>query len=95
LSIRLSLKRRGSWRVVVVVAIVGLVVVIPTAQFAGRVGRDLAGDAGYYLGIAVGVAAVVAAAALAARLVTALYGTAPAAPPVPPTPVAGPTPPVG
>ena len=85
MSVRLSSTRRGSWRVVVVVAIVGLVIVIPTAQFAGRVGRDLAGDAGYYFGMAVAVAAVVAAAAFAARVVTALYGTAPAAhrPPLP------------
>jgi hypothetical protein len=101
-SIRLSSNRRGSWRVVVVVAIVGLVIVIPTAQFAGRVGRDLAGDAGYYLGMAVAIAAVVVAAALAARVVTALYGTAPAAPPAAPTPApvaetpaADPAPPAG
>jgi hypothetical protein len=100
-SIRLSSNRRGSWRVVIVVAIVGLVIVIPTAQFAGRVGRDLAGDAGYYLGMAVAIAAVVLAAALAARVVTALYGTAPAAPPAAPTPAAvaatpaAPAPPAG
>jgi hypothetical protein len=87
-SIRLSLSRRGSWRVVVVVAIVGLVIVIPTAQFAGRVGQDLAGDPGYYLGMAIAFAAVVVAAALAAGVVTALYGTAPADPPAAPTPAA-------
>jgi uncharacterized membrane protein len=101
-SVRLSSTRRGSWRVVVVVAIVGLVIVIPTAQFAGRVGRDLAGDAGYYFGMTLAIAAVVVAAALAARVVTALYGTAPAAPPadptpevVAPTPAADPAPPAG
>jgi len=94
-SIRLSPSRRGSWRLVVVVAIVGLVIVIPTAQFAGRVGRDLAGDPGYYLGMAVAVAVVVAAAALAARVATALYGIAPPAPPTDPTPAAGPAPPAG
>ena len=102
MSIRLSPRRRGSWRVDVVFAIVGLVIVIPTAQFAGRVGRDLIGDAGHYLGMAVAIAAVVAAAAFAARVVTALYGTEPAAPPAAPTPaavaatrVADPAPPAG
>jgi len=34
-SVRLSSTRRGSWRVVVVVAIVGLVIVIPTAAMRG------------------------------------------------------------
>ena len=102
MSVRLSSTRRASWRVIVVVAIVGLVIVIPTAQFAGRVGRDLAGDAGYYFGMAVAVAAVGVAAALAARVVTALYATAPAAPPAAPppaavaaTPAADPAPPAG
>jgi hypothetical protein len=94
-SVRLSSTRRGSWRVVVVVAIVGLVIVIPTAQFAGRVGRDLAGDAGYYFGMAVAIAGVVVAAALAARVVTALYGAASQAPPAAPPPPADPAPPAG
>jgi hypothetical protein len=78
-----------------VVAVVGLVVVIPTAQFAGRVGRDLAGEAGYYLGIAVAVVVVVAAAALATRVATALYGTAPIVPAALPTTAADPAPPAG
>ena len=95
MSVRLSSTRRASWRVVVVVAIVGLVIVIPTVQFAGRVGRDLAGDGGYYLGMAVAVSAVVVAAALAARVVTALYGAAPAAPSAAPAPPADPAPPAG
>ena len=77
--------RRGSWRIVLPVIVVALVVVVPTAQFAGRVGHDLAGDVGYYAGMVVAAAAVVALAGLVAYVFTTLYGVAPAR-----TPVGGP-----
>ena len=93
MSIRLGRRGRGSWRVVAVVVIVGLVLAIPTAQFAGRVGQDVAGDGGYYVGAAAGGVAVFVLAALAARLVTALTGTSRTAPPTDPVPPVDPHPP--
>ena len=54
--------RTGSRRLLVVVVIAALVIVIPTAQFVGRVGNDLAGDAGRYLGMGLAVVAVLALA---------------------------------
>jgi hypothetical protein len=81
--------RRGSWRIVLPVIIVALVIVVPTAQFAGRVGEDLAGDVGHYAGMVVGAAAVLALAALVAYVFSTLYGVAPTPPPADPT--AGPT----
>ena len=88
MSIRLGRSGRGSWRVVAVVVVVGLVLAIPTAQFAGRVGRDVARDGGYYVGAAFGGVAVFVLAALAARVVASLGGTSrenPLADPTQPT----------
>jgi hypothetical protein len=74
--------------VVVVVVAVGLVLAVPVAQFAGRVGRDVAGEGGYYVGATVGAVAVFVLAAVAARLVTSLTGTPRAARPADPRPPA-------
>ena len=82
--------RRGSWRIVLPVIVVALVIVIPTAQFAGRVGEGIAGDVGYYAGMVVAVAAVLAIACLVAYVFSTWYGVAPTPPPADPT--GGPTP---
>jgi hypothetical protein len=60
---QLQTDRPVSRRLLLVVVIAALVIVIPTAQFAGRVGRDMGGDAAGYLGMGLAVVAVVALAA--------------------------------
>ena len=57
---------------VIVIAIVGLVLVVPAVQFVGRLGQDVAGDGGYYVGAAAAVAALLAVTVLAARVVASL-----------------------
>jgi hypothetical protein len=50
---------------------------LPLAEFVGRLGQGVAGDVGYYAGMAVAAAAVVALAGLEAYVFTTLYGVAP------------------
>jgi hypothetical protein len=83
-STRPGQSRRGSWRIVLPVIVVGLVIVGPTAQFVGRVGQDLAGDVGYYAGMAVAAVAVVVLAGLVGYVFTTLYGVAPTRTPADP-----------
>jgi hypothetical protein len=77
--------RRGSWRIVIPVVVIALVLIVPLAEFVGRFGQDIAGDVGYYAGIAVAAVAVLALAALVAYFFTTLYGVTPTRPPANPT----------
>jgi len=60
---QLQTDRPVSRRLLLVVVIAALVIVIPTAQFAGRVGRDMGGDTAGFLGMGLAVVVVVVVAA--------------------------------